>query len=144
LGARPVKPPKSGTKHKEKFSKHNTYVNKITKEYPHYDAVQKAMRIAPFIFNAHNQVESSRPVFLKRNYRVQRTYILETFASMVHNNVQKIRGQRVEEENKRAKARNNSNYYLNHVDIESLIRKGSVVWEEDPTQTPTTKKRNTL
>jgi len=143
LGARPIKPPKSGTKHKEKFSKHGGYVNKITKEYPHYDAVQKAMRIAPFIFNSHNQVEGSRPVFLKRNYRVQRTYILETFASMIHNHVQKTRGQRLEEENKRVKARNNSNYFLHHVDIESLIRKGSVCFEADPSQTPTTKKRNT-
>jgi len=141
LGAPTVKPPNSKVKHK--FSKHNIYIHKITKEYPHYDALYKAMRVAPFMTTRSiNQMEGSkRPVFLRRNYRKQRALVLETFSAMINSHIQKQRSHRAEEENKRAKELNSKKHYLFNIDIESLIRNNKVA--VDPSSAPLpSKKRN--
>jgi len=143
LGARPLKQPTvKDQKTKHKFSKHNIYLQKITKENSNFDAVQKAMRLAPFINHSWNQIEGSvRPVFLKRNYRIQRTFVLESFSSMINHTIEKKRHQRAEEENKRTRELSSKNHYLFTMDIESLIRNNQV--EVDPSSAPLpSKKRN--
>jgi len=143
LGARPLKQPTvKDQKTKHKFSKHNIYLQKITKENSNFDAVQKAMRLAPFINHSWNQIEGSvRPVFLKRNYRIQRTFVLESFSSMINHTIEKKRHQRAEEENKRTRELSSKNHYLFTLDIESLIRNNQV--EVDPSSAPLpSKKRN--
>jgi hypothetical protein len=140
LDAKPLtKQPRNLNKHK--FAKHNVHIRKITKDYPHYLAVQKSMRQAPFINDRPNAVEgSTRPIFLKRNYRGQKTLVLENFGYMIDRSVQKHRAERAEAENKRAKARNNRNHYLMNLDIEQLISKGLI--QVDPTPLPSKKRNN--